>query len=117
LNADMTGLVTAQRSAAEEIQERAPRAKVVKAFNTVFAAKQAEAQIDDVPLDGFYAGDDADAKKVVAELLTSIGYRPIDAGPLANARALEAMGFLNIWLNANNGWPWQSGWKLLGPAG
>jgi hypothetical protein len=30
---------------------------------------------------------------------------------------LELMAYLNITLNARNGWPWQSGWKLLGPTG
>ena len=33
------------------------------------------------------------------------------------ARALEGMGTLNIALNMSNGWPWQSGWKLVGPTG
>jgi hypothetical protein len=31
------------------------------------------------------------------------------------ARALEALGILNIALQMPNGWPWQSGWKLIGP--
>ena len=31
------------------------------------------------------------------------------------ARALEHMAFLNIKLNAEHDWPWQSGWKLVGP--
>jgi predicted dinucleotide-binding enzyme len=51
----------------------------------------------------------------VIEFVRSLGFKPIDAGPLAMARALEGMGPLNISLNMNNGWPWQSGWKLLGP--
>ena len=38
-------------------------------------------------------------------------------GVLVAARALELMAQLNINLNARNGWPWQSGWKLLGPTG
>ena len=50
------------------------------------------------------------------DLLSAIGYRPIDAGPLSAARYLEAIAFLNIALNAANGWPWQTGWKLLGQA-
>ena len=50
-------------------------------------------------------------------LVNSIGLRPIDVGPLAFARALEAMATVNMVLNARNGWPWQSGWKLLGPTG
>ena len=52
-----------------------------------------------------------------AELLTDMGFRPIDTGELHTARVLELMAFLNIRLNARGGWPWQSGWKLLGPAG
>lgn len=60
--------------------------------------------VDGVQLDGFVAGDDADAKKRVIRLLEEIGYRPIDVGPLSTARYLEGMGFLNISLNAANGW-------------
>lgn len=33
------------------------------------------------------------------------------------ARTLEAMALLNISLQIRNGWPWQTGWKLLGPTG
>jgi predicted dinucleotide-binding enzyme len=53
----------------------------------------------------------------VAELLSVMGFRPLDAGDLSAARALELMALLNINLNARNGWPWQSSWKLLGPSG
>ena len=104
-------------SNAERIQQMAPNAKVVKAFNTIFASHQADPAIDGVQLDGFVAGDDAAAKQQTLALVASLGFRPIDAGPLAMARALEGMGTLNIALNAANGWPWQSGWKLLGPSG
>ena len=116
LKADFSGLAT-DRSAAEEVQERLPNARVVKAFNTVFASNQANPTVDGTPLDGFYAGDDADAKQVVADLLSAIGYRPIDVGGIQLARALEHMAFLNILLNATKGWSWQSGWKLVGPTG
>jgi predicted dinucleotide-binding enzyme len=104
-------------SNAELIQEMAPNALVLKAFNTVFAARQADPVIDGTQLDGFVAGEDGAAKERVLELVGSLGFRPIDAGSLAMARALEGMGTLNISLNAANGWPWQSGWKLLGPTG
>lgn len=104
-------------SNAELIQQLAPGAKVIKAFNTIFAAHQSDPLVDGVQLDGFVAGDDADAKQQVLELVGSLGFRPIDAGSLAMARALEGMGTLNISLNMNNGWPWQSGWKLVGPTG
>lgn len=102
-------------SNAENIQAMARGAKVVKAFNTVFASNQAKPEVDGVQLDGFVAADDADAKRTVVEFLESIGYRPIDSGPLAMARALEGMGTLNISLNMSNNWSWQTGWKLVGP--
>lgn len=115
LNDDLSGLQTDGTSAAELVQLHLPHAKVVKAFNTVFAANQDKAEVDGVQLDGFVAGDDTDAKKQVTYLLEEIGYRVIDVGPLTAARDLEAMAFLNIALNARNGWSWQTGWKLVGP--
>jgi len=115
LRPDGSGLAVTDRSGAEVLQDAVPQASVVKAFNTVFAANQAEAVVDGAQLDGFYAGDDDAAKKTVAELLSSVGYRPVDVGALAAAMALEQMAFLNISLNARNGWSWRSGWRLVGP--
>jgi 8-hydroxy-5-deazaflavin:NADPH oxidoreductase len=102
-------------SNAEEIQAMLPGAGVVKAFNTILASHQTDPEADGVRLDGFVAGDDARAKQIVLDLVQSLGFRPIDAGGLAMSRALEGMGTLNIGLNMNNGWPWLTGWKLLGP--
>jgi NADPH-dependent F420 reductase len=102
-------------SAAEQIQARAPEARVIKAFNTAFASRQADPVVEGVALDAFIAGDDDQAKQAVAELAGSIGFRPIDAGPLVMARALEAMALLNITLQLRNNWPWQAGFKLVGP--
>ena len=102
-------------SAAEQIQARAPEARVVKAFNTAFASRQADPVVEGVALDAFIAGDDDQAKQAVAELAGSIGFRPIDAGPLVMARALEAMALLNITLQLRHNWPWQAGFKLVGP--
>jgi len=115
MRADASGLAVGDRSGAEEIQDKLPGAAVVKAFNTVFAANQAAPVVDGTGLDGFYAGDDEQAKQQVAQLLAAMGYRPIDAGPLSAALPLEHMAFLNISMNARNNWPWQSGWKLVGP--
>ncbi len=70
-------------SNAEKIQARVPGARVFKAFNTVFAAYQADPVADGVPVDGFVAGDDPEAKAAVLALVEDIGMRPIDAGPLA----------------------------------
>jgi 8-hydroxy-5-deazaflavin:NADPH oxidoreductase len=104
-------------SNAEQIQALAPSARVIKAFNTAFAARQADPLVDGVPADGYVAGDDQQAKAAVLELVRSIGFRPIDAGALGMARALEAMGLLNITLQIRNNWPWQAAWKLIGPTG
>ena len=104
-------------SIAEELQARLPGVPVVKAFNTAFASRQAEPVVDGVSADGFVAADVGPAKARVLELVESIGFRPIDAGRLAVARTLEGAAWLNISLNMQNGWPWQSAWKLVGPTG
>jgi len=61
----------------------------------------------------FVAGDNDAAKSTVLDLAESIGFQPIDAGPLTAARFLETMAWLNIALNVANGWSWQTGWKLV----
>jgi len=108
---DYSGLAT-DTSAAEEFQQLLPGAHVVKAFNTVFASNQADPTATDAPIDGYVAGDDADAKRQVFSLVESIGLKPLDVGPLSSARYLEGMAYLNIGLNAQNGWSWTSAWRL-----
>lgn len=116
LTADLSGLATdGGPTGAQRVQTAAPDARVVKAFNTVFAGNQAAAEVDEVQLDGFIAGDDDGAKQVVADLLETVGFRVIDVGGLSAARYLEGMAYLNIAHNAHNDLPWQSGWKLVGP--
>jgi 8-hydroxy-5-deazaflavin:NADPH oxidoreductase len=102
------------RNGAEQIQSWLPGASVVKAFNTVFASNDVDPTVDGVQLDALVAGDDADAKRQVLDLAESIGFNPVDAGPLSAATPLEYLAFLNIALNATNGWSWRSGWKLVG---
>jgi predicted dinucleotide-binding enzyme len=109
------GSVLDGSSAAEQIQARVPSAQVIKAFNTALAARQADPVVDGVALDGYLAGDDDKAKQTVSELVGSIGFRPIDVGPLVMARALEGLALLNIMLQIRNNWPWQAGFKLVGP--
>ena len=106
---DYSGLATDGRSGAEELQASLGGANVVKAFNTIFAANQAKPSAD---VDGYVAGDDADAKATVMGLVESMGFSPVDVGPLAAARHLEGMAWINIGLNAANGWGWTSAWRL-----
>jgi hypothetical protein len=116
LNDDYSDLVRWDASVAEQLAGLTPAA-VVKAFNTVFAADMPTGSAAGEKLDGYFAGDDAVAKAEVAALLESLGFRPIDVGDLRKARALEAMALVNIGLQLRNGWPWQSGFKLVGPTG
>ena len=108
---DFSGLAT-DTSAAEELQHHLPDAHVVKAFNTVFASNQADPAASVEPIDGYVAGDDGEAKREVMSLLESIGMKPLDVGPLSSARYLEGMAYVNIGLNAQNGWSWTSAWHL-----
>jgi len=117
LKADGSGLAVEGTSAAEEIQARLPQARVVKAFNSQFAARQADPLVAGVRVDGYVAADDEAAKRIVLELVDAMGFHPVDAGQLTMARALEAMAFLNISLQMRHNWSWQAGWKLVGPEG
>jgi 8-hydroxy-5-deazaflavin:NADPH oxidoreductase len=97
VNETYDGLVTpADSSAAQELAASAPEARVVKAFNTTFATTLSEGQVGDQQLDVFIAGDDEEAKGIVAKLVEDGGLRPIDAGPLKRARELEAAGLLHM---------------------
>jgi 8-hydroxy-5-deazaflavin:NADPH oxidoreductase len=115
LNDTYTDLTTSGVSSAELLQQQLPGARIVKALNTVFASRYANPTENGQPLDALIAGDDADAKTTIAQLVESIGFRPVDAGGLRMARTLEEMAFLNISLNAGNGWAWQSAFTLVGP--
>ncbi len=83
-------------SGAEELAKLAPRAHVVKAFNTVFARNMSTGKVAGEPLALFVAGDDPRAKESVMSLGREIGFEPVDAGPLKAARYLEPMGVLQI---------------------
>jgi predicted dinucleotide-binding enzyme len=106
---DLSGLATGDRSAAEELQDKLPGARVVKAFNTVFGANQANPRPD---VQVLVAGDDADAKLQVRQLAESLGMTAIDAGRLSAARQLEGMALLNMQINATQGGDWTSRWVL-----
>ena len=100
-------------SVAQQIAQKAPGAKVVKAFNTTFAGTLVEGQLAGQPLDVFVASDDADAKRVVSQLVEDGGQRPIDAGPLARAHELEAVGYLHMALQQPLGTEFGSAIKVL----
>ncbi|MGC3997461.1 MAG: NAD(P)-binding domain-containing protein [Anaeromyxobacter sp.] len=98
LTADMQLAVGFTTSGAEELQKKAGRARVVKAFNTVFAKHMETGKVKGEALALLVAADDAAAKDRVLGLGREIGFDAIDAGPLRNARWLESLGYLNIQL-------------------
>jgi predicted dinucleotide-binding enzyme len=100
-------------SAAEEIADANPGARVVKAFNTTFVAALVAGWVGGQPLDVFLAGDDPQAKSQVAALVRDGGMRPVDTGPLRRARELEAFQFLHMTLQGPLGLDWASAIKLL----
>lgn len=85
-------------SNAELIQQAAPGAKVVKAFNTLNWTKMVDPQSSGGPVSIPIVGDDAAARAAVAELVKGMGLEPVDLGPLRFANTLEEM--LVIWANA-----------------
>jgi NADPH-dependent F420 reductase len=101
-------------SGAELIAAWLPEARVVKAFNTLFAGNIATPTADGITLDGFVAADDPDAKSAVLGLASEIGLNPVDVGQLNAARLLEPLAWLNISLNMAPGGSWRTGWKLVG---
>ena len=86
-------------SGGEELQKSLPHAKVVKAFNTVFAQHMSTGRVNDKVLTTFVAGDDAAARTAVLAMAGAIGFDAVDGGPLTNARYLEPLAFLNIQLS------------------
>jgi NADPH-dependent F420 reductase len=116
LKPDYSGLsIGGDTSGAEELARLLPDSKVVKAFNTVFAGNAANPQALGFQLDSLFATDDESAKDAVCGLSGSIGFRPIHVGPLAAARELEAMAWLNIRLQLISNGNWNTAYALVSP--
>jgi 8-hydroxy-5-deazaflavin:NADPH oxidoreductase len=104
--------VAPDASATAEIAAALPQARVLKAFNTNFAATLASGTVGDQPTAVLIAGDDDEAKAQLAEVVNAGGLRAIDAGSLRRARELESLGFLQITLAAGNKIPWTGGFAV-----
>ncbi len=115
LNSSYDGLTTApDSSSAEDVAKAATAgARVVKAFNTTFAGTLLAGQVAGQQLDVFIAGDDADAKALVAQLVTDGGMRAIDTGPLHRSRQIEGMQLLQIILQGSLATNWGSAIKII----
>ncbi len=99
LKPDLSGLAVGYTdSAAEQIARWAPGAKVFKAFNQTGADNMAKPAYGAQKSVMFVAGDDPESKKTVLKLVGDVGFEAVDAGPLTNARLLEPLAMLWIYL-------------------
>lgn len=106
-------LVPADSSAAAEIAAALPNSRVLKAFNTNFAATLGSGAVGPLTTTVLIAGDDADAKATLAQVITEAGLDAVDAGALTRARELEAVGFLQLTLAVNERVSWTGGFGLV----
>jgi len=99
LKPQLAGLeVGTTSSGGEMVAQWAAGARVVKIFNTTGFGNMANPTYPLGPVTMLYCGDDQGAKIIAAKLASDIGFEPIDAGPLSQARLLEPMAMLWIWL-------------------
>jgi predicted dinucleotide-binding enzyme len=114
LNETYTGLTTnGDTSAAEELQKLLPHSKVIKAFNTTFAANFSTPLINGQRADAFIAGNNEEALQTVSELVSTAGFNPIISGNLSHSRSLESMQMHLIQLSIKYNYNWLAGWKVL----
>jgi NADPH-dependent F420 reductase len=78
-------------STAELVQQRLPRARVVKGWNHVHARHLTAPEVDGIAASVLIAGDDPQAKQIVFALATDMGFHPVDVGPLKATRELERL--------------------------
>jgi NADPH-dependent F420 reductase len=114
VNASCTALLTSPcASAAEELQNRLPYSKVIKAFNNTSINSFSRPFVDGQKLDCFIAGNDEDALQSVYDLVKAAGFNPVIVGDLAASRTLESMQLLLIQLSMENNYNGTAGWKVL----
>jgi predicted dinucleotide-binding enzyme len=99
-------------SGGEQVQRWLPKARVVKAFNTVGNAHMVKPDFPGGPPDMFICGNDADAKKTTTEICTAFGWPTIDIGGIEGSRLLEPLCILWVGYGLKTG-TWNHAFKLL----
>jgi len=105
-------VVPADSSAAEQIKQLLPDSKVVKAFNTTFAATLKSRKVGGQQTTVMAASDSDEAKETLATALKDSGVAYVDAGALKRARELERFGFLQMTLAAKETIGWDGGFAV-----
>lgn len=101
-------------SAALELAKQLPAdVPVLKAFNVNLGDTLFTGTNGTTTTTVLFAGDDAEGKIALTQLLEAAGLRAVDAGPLPRSRELEAMGYLQITLAASGKTQFESGFTLL----
>jgi predicted dinucleotide-binding enzyme len=104
----------ADGSKAGELQEALPESRVLKAFNTNFAATLAAKTVGDAhPTTVLVAGDDELAKQALIDVVRAGGVNAVDAGKISRARELESIGFLQLTLAVQEKVGWNAGVALV----
>lgn len=107
-------VVPADSSAAAELAAALPDSRVLKAFNTNFAATLAAKTVGGAqPTTVLVAGDDDLAKQALLDVVRAGGLNAVDAGSLARARELESVGFLQLTLAVQEKVGWNAGVALV----
>jgi hypothetical protein len=110
----LTGLeIGTTTSGGELVAGWAPGAQVVKIFNSTGFSNMANPVYDGKPIPMFYCGGDGNAKSIAAQLAQDIGFVPVDAGPLSNARLLEPLAMLWVWLAYPGGFGREFAFQLV----
>lgn len=107
-------VVPADASAAAELAAALPESRVLKAFNTNFAATLAAKTVGGAqPTTVLVAGDDDLAKQALIDVVRAGGLDAVDAGRLSRARELESVGFLQLTLAVQEKVGWNAGVALV----
>lgn len=92
LNSDLSVIVPEAGSAGQQIAAWIPKARVVKAFNTIGAGCLGNAAFDI-----YYCSDDMEAAEITRGLIEDTRMRPVSVGPLRNAGYLEQLA--GLWID------------------
>jgi 8-hydroxy-5-deazaflavin:NADPH oxidoreductase len=111
---DLSGLDTERgTSGGEKVASLAREIPVVKIFNTTGFPNMVNPDYNGERATMFYCGDDANAKSIAAGLASDLGFEPVDAGPLSQARLLEPLALLWITLALKQGFGVNIAFKLM----